>query len=82
MGTDSLFQTGFDFSDALDEGRIFVSLTGLARSANTQQDRAEEQRYAIAPAFAASDDKTNFTFSLTSRMNRDGARLAAERGNG
>ncbi|MGR4745383.1 ferrichrome porin FhuA [Salmonella enterica subsp. enterica] len=47
MGTDSLFQTGFDFSDALDEEGVYsYRLTGLARSANAQQDRAEEQRYA------------------------------------
>ncbi|EGN8558388.1 ferrichrome porin FhuA [Salmonella enterica] len=64
MGTGSLFQTGFDFSDALDEEGVYsYRLTGLARSANAQQDRAEEQRYAIAPAFTwRPDDKTNFTF--------------------
>ncbi|EDX9483273.1 ferrichrome porin FhuA [Salmonella enterica] len=64
MGTDGLFQTGFDFSDALDEDGVYsYRLTGLARSANAQQDRAEEQRYAIAPAFTwRPDDKTNFTF--------------------
>ncbi|HHQ7225790.1 TPA: ferrichrome porin FhuA [Salmonella enterica subsp. enterica] len=64
MGTDSLFQTAFDFSDALDEEGVYsYRLTGLARSANAQQDRAEEQRYAIAPAFTwRPDDKTNFTF--------------------
>ncbi|MDK6514419.1 TonB-dependent siderophore receptor, partial [Klebsiella oxytoca] len=38
-------------------------LTGIARSANAQQKGAEEQRYAIAPAFTwRPDDKTNFTF--------------------
>lgn len=64
MGTDSLFQIGFDFSDALDEDGVYsYRLTGLARSANAQQDRAEEQRYAIAPSFSwHPDDKTNFTF--------------------
>ncbi|EMC2272042.1 ferrichrome porin FhuA [Escherichia coli] len=63
-GTDSLFQTGFDFSDALDDdGVYFYRLTGLARSANAQQKGSEEQRYAIAPAFTwRPDDKTNFTF--------------------
>lgn len=51
-GTDSLFQTGFDFSDALDDDGVYsYRLTGLARSANAQQKGAEEQRYAIAPAF-------------------------------
>ncbi len=64
MGTDSLFQTGFDFSDALDDDGIYsYRLTGLARSANAQQQGAEEQRYAIAPSFSwRPDDKTNFTF--------------------
>ncbi|MDL7609066.1 ferrichrome porin FhuA [Escherichia coli] len=63
-GTDSLFQTGFDFSDALDDGGVYsYRLTGLARSANAQQKGAEEQRYAIAPAFTwRPNDKTNFTF--------------------
>lgn len=54
-GTDSLFQTGFDFSDALDDDGVYsYRLTGLARSANAQQKGSEEQRYAIAPAFTAS----------------------------
>ncbi|HFM1593406.1 TPA: ferrichrome porin FhuA [Escherichia coli] len=63
-GTDSLFQTGFDFSDALDDDGVYsYRLTGLARSANAQQKGAEEQRYAIAPAFTwCPNDKTNFTF--------------------
>lgn len=63
-GTDSLFQTGFDFSDALDDDGVYsYRLTGLARSANAQQKGAEEQRYAIAPSFTwRPDDKTNFTF--------------------
>ena len=64
MGTDSLFQTGFDFSDAIDDDGVYsYRLTGLARSNNAQQDRAEEQRYTIAPSFSwRPDDKTNFTF--------------------
>ena len=63
-GTDSLFQTGFDFSDALDDDGVYsYRLTGIARAANAQQKGAEEQRYAIAPAFTwRPDDKTNFTF--------------------
>lgn len=63
-GTDSLFQTGFDFSDSLDDDGVYsYRLTGLARSANAQQKGSEEQRYAIAPAFTwRPDDKTNFTF--------------------
>ncbi|WP_151994987.1 ferrichrome porin FhuA [Buttiauxella massiliensis] len=64
MGTDNLFQTGFDFSDAIDDDGVYsYRLTGLARSNNAQQERAEEQRYTIAPSFSwRPDDKTNFTF--------------------
>ncbi|MBA7932091.1 ferrichrome porin FhuA [Klebsiella sp. RHBSTW-00215] len=64
MGTDNLWQTGFDFSDAIDDDGVYsYRLTGLARSANAQQKGAEEQRYAIAPSFSwRPDDKTNFTF--------------------
>ncbi|WP_312687368.1 ferrichrome porin FhuA [Kosakonia sp.] len=63
-GTDNLFQTGFDFSDALDDDGFFsYRLTGLARSANAQQVDKKEQRYTIAPSFTwRPDDKTNFTF--------------------
>ncbi|MCV5597417.1 TonB-dependent siderophore receptor, partial [Escherichia coli] len=64
MGTDNLFQTGFDFSDALDDnGEFSYRLTGLARSTNEQQKNSESQRYTIAPSFSwRPDDKTNFTF--------------------
>ena len=64
MGTDSLFQTGFDFSDSLDDDGVYsYRLTGLARSGNEQQQNSEAQRYAIAPSFSwRPDDKTNFTF--------------------
>ncbi|WP_024561641.1 ferrichrome porin FhuA [Franconibacter pulveris 601] len=64
VGTDNLYQTGFDFSDSLDDnGEFSYRLTGLARSADAQQERAEEQRYTIAPSFSwRPDDKTNFTF--------------------
>lgn len=51
MGTDNLFQTGFDFSDSLDDnGEFSYRLTGLARSTNEQQKSSESQRYAIAPS--------------------------------
>ncbi len=64
MGTDNLFQTGFDFSDALDDnGEFSYRLTGMARSNNEQQENAKQKRYAIAPSFSwRPDDKTNFTF--------------------
>ena len=64
MGTDSLFQTGFDFSDAIDDDGVYsYRLTGVARSNNSQQEGKGEQRYAIAPAFSwRPDDKTTFTF--------------------
>ncbi|MGN7912755.1 ferrichrome porin FhuA [Enterobacter sp. 22466] len=64
VGTDSLFQTGFDFSDAIDDDGVYsYRLTGVARSNNAQQERAKEQRYAIAPSFSwRPDDKTTFTF--------------------
>ncbi|CAM6721284.1 ferrichrome porin FhuA [Enterobacter hormaechei] len=63
-GTDSLFQTGFDFSDAIDDdGDYSYRLTGVARSNNAQQQDKGEQRYAIAPSFSwRPDDKTTFTF--------------------
>ncbi len=64
MGTDNLYQTGFDFSDALDDsGEFSYRLTGVARSNNQQQVNAKQKRYAIAPSFTwRPDDKTNFTF--------------------
>jgi len=64
VGTDSLFQTGFDFSDAIDDDGVYsYRLTGVARSNNSQQEDKGEQRYAIAPAFSwRPDDKTTFTF--------------------
>ncbi|WON77896.1 ferrichrome porin FhuA [Serratia sp. UGAL515B_01] len=70
MGTDNLFQTGFDFSNALDDNGIFsYRLTGLAKDSNVQQDMVKEKRYAIAPSFTwHPDDKTNFTL-LTNFQN-------------
>lgn len=64
VGTDSLFQTGFDFSDAIDDDGVYsYRLTGVARSNNSQQEGKGEQRYAIAPSFSwRPDDKTTFTF--------------------
>lgn len=63
MGTDNLFQTGFDFSDSLDDDGIYsYRLTGLARSNDQQQDFSKQKRYAIAPVFSwKPDDKTNLT---------------------
>ncbi|AIR65266.1 ferrichrome porin FhuA [Cedecea neteri] len=64
MGTDNLYQTGFDFSDALDDAGVYsYRLTGVARSNDDQQRDAKQKRYAIAPSFSwRPDDKTNFTF--------------------
>lgn len=63
MGTDNLYQTGFDFSDALDDDGVYsYRLTGLARSNDEQQEFAKQKRYAIAPSFSwRPDDKTNLT---------------------
>ncbi len=64
MGSDNLYQTGFDFSDAIDDAGVYsYRLTGVARSQDSQQVMSKEQRYAIAPSFSwRPDDKTNFTF--------------------
>lgn len=63
MGTNNLWQTGFDFSDALDDNGVWsYRLTGVARSNDDQQQFAKQKRYAIAPALSwRPDDKTNFT---------------------
>jgi iron complex outermembrane receptor protein len=63
MGTDSLFQTGFDFSDTLDDnGEYAFRLTGLAKDSNDQQDMAKVKRYAVAPSFSWQPDAhTNLT---------------------
>ncbi|MGY5958413.1 Ferrichrome iron receptor [Kosakonia sp. BK9b] len=64
MGTDNLWQTGFDFSDAIDDNGVWsYRLTGLGRSQDTQQQMAKSTRYAVAPSFSwRPDDKTDFTF--------------------
>ncbi|MFK8258692.1 ferrichrome porin FhuA [Erwinia sp. AnSW2-5] len=64
MGTDNLYSTGFDFGGALDDnGEFSYRLTGLARSADAQQDMNKEKRYTIAPSFSWQPDaNTHFTF--------------------
>ncbi|HAU5566203.1 TPA: ferrichrome porin FhuA [Serratia fonticola] len=64
MGTDNLMQTGFDFSDAIDDdGEFSYRLTGMARSNNDQQVNAKQKRYAIAPSFTwRPNERTSFTF--------------------
>lgn len=64
MGTDNLFQTGFDFSDALDDAGIYsYRLTGLARDEDQQQVSEKSKRYAIAPSFSwRPNDRTSLTF--------------------
>lgn len=63
-GSHNLWQTGFDFSDAIDDAGVWsYRLTGLGRSQNAQQEMAKSSRYAIAPSFSwRPDDKTDFTF--------------------
>ncbi|MCS5931917.1 hypothetical protein LNQ03_11600 [Klebsiella pneumoniae subsp. pneumoniae] len=49
MGTDNLWQTGFDFSDAIDDAGVWsYRLTGLGRSQDAQQQMAKSTRYAVA----------------------------------
>jgi iron complex outermembrane receptor protein len=64
MGNDNLYQTGFDFSDAIDDAGVWsYRLTGVAHSQDSQQEMAKEKRYSIAPSFSwRPDDKTEFTF--------------------
>ena len=64
MGTDNLYQTGFDFGGAIDDAGVYsYRLTGLARSQDAQQAMSQEKRYAIAPSFTwHPDDDTTFTF--------------------
>lgn len=52
MGNQNLYETGFDFSDIVDDDpRYSWRLTGLARSNDAQQVNAREKRYAVAPSF-------------------------------
>ncbi|ARJ41094.1 ferrichrome porin FhuA [Pantoea alhagi] len=62
MGSNNLFATGFDFSDALDDNGVYsYRLTGLARSQDAQQEMNKEKRYTIAPSFSwRPDDNTRF----------------------
>ncbi|EJG0607660.1 ferrichrome porin FhuA [Cronobacter sakazakii] len=64
MGSHNLWQTGFDFSDAIDDAGVWsYRLTGLGRSQNAQQEMAKSSRYAIAPSFSwRPDNQTDFTF--------------------
>ncbi|WP_105735941.1 ferrichrome porin FhuA [Cronobacter dublinensis] len=62
-GSHNLWQTGFDFSDAIDDAGVWsYRLTGLGRSQNAQQEMAKSTRYAIAPSFSwRPDNQTDFT---------------------
>ncbi|EOC5773260.1 ferrichrome porin FhuA [Cronobacter sakazakii] len=64
MGSHNLWQTGFDFSDAIDDAGVWsYRLTGLGRSQNAQKEMAKSSRYAIAPSFSwRPDNNTDFTF--------------------
>ncbi|MDI9220359.1 ferrichrome porin FhuA [Pantoea sp. EA-12] len=64
MGTDNLFSTGFDFGGSLDDDGVYsYRLTGLARSADAQQEMNKEKRYTIAPSFSWRPD-ANTRFDL------------------
>ncbi|MET3076916.1 ferrichrome porin FhuA [Pantoea leporis] len=62
MGTNNQFSTGFDFGGSLDDDGVYsYRLTGLARSADAQQDMNKEKRYTIAPSFSwRPDENTRF----------------------
>ncbi|MCA7013177.1 ferrichrome porin FhuA [Dickeya dadantii] len=71
MGTDNLFQTGFDFGGAIDDQGVYTyRLTGVAKSSDTQQDLAKEKRYAIAPSFSWQPD-SNTRFTLLTNFQND-----------
>lgn len=63
MGTDNLFQTGFDFGGGLDDAGVYsYRLVGLARDQGQQQLGEKSKRYAIAPSFSwRPDDRTLLT---------------------
>ena len=63
-GSHSLWQTGFDFSDAIDDAGVWsYRLTGLGKQENAQQNDVKSKRYAIAPSFSwRPDANTDFTF--------------------
>ncbi|MBS0882347.1 ferrichrome porin FhuA [Pantoea sp. JGM49] len=64
MGTDNLYSTGFDFGGSLDDDGVYsYRLTGLARSADAQQEMNKEKRYTIAPSFSWRPD-ANTRFDL------------------
>lgn len=65
-GSHNLYQTGFDFSDRLDDDGVYsYRLTGVARSNNEQQDYAKQKRYAIAPAFTWQPNDKSFLTLLS-----------------
>lgn len=66
LGNHNLYQTGFDFSDELDDDGVYsYRLTGIARSNNEQQDNAKQKRYAIAPAFTWQPNDRSFLTLLS-----------------
>lgn len=70
MGSDNLFQTGFDFGGAIDDNGVYsYRLTGLASSTEAQQDMAKEKRYAIAPSFTWQPDSATLLTLLTNIQN-------------
>lgn len=73
-GSHALLQTAFDFSGPLtSDGEFSYRLTGLARTANTQYDFAEEERIAIAPALTwRPDDNTILTILASYQKDPEG----------
>ncbi len=70
MGSDNLMQTGFDFSDTLDDaGEYSYRLTGVARSNDDQQELSKQKRYMIAPSFSWNPDENTSLTILASLQN-------------
>lgn len=67
MGTENLYETGFDFGDMLDDdARYSWRLTGVARSNDGQAWGTKEKRYAIAPSFRWQPDEHTTLTLITS----------------
>ncbi|WP_192035155.1 TonB-dependent siderophore receptor [Halomonas sp. YLGW01] len=63
VGTQGHLSTGFDLGDQLgDSGRAAYRVVGLVKDADSQWDKVENERYAIAPSLALDvNDATSLT---------------------